>query len=525
MQERHPLAMAQGDRTGLSWVEAYRPKEMGSIAGQNKAVEELIAWAREWDGGRIPERKAAILDGEPGTGKTTAALALADLMGWQVIELNASDSRNQEAIRQMATRGSRSRSITDEYGPDGDLHGSRKLILLDEADNLYESAASDGENDLSDRGGKRAIVELIKVTMHPVVLIVNDLYSLTKGSGAPLNGMCVKVKFRRLMAASISKRLREICDSEGIGYDSIVLDGIAERSGGDMRAAIGDLQMLCTGRDRISNKDLAYLGERDTKENIFKGLERIFSARNFTESKRAHMALEEDPDMLLLWICENVPAYYRDPAEVDRAMELVSRADLYLGRTRRRQNFRLWRYASDMMTSVWTAGSSRGPRGAFTFPAYLRSMSRSKESRANLKQTCQRLGALTHCSVRAMKEDGIFRIGSLCSNDDELAANLYLAAGLERENLELLLGDGANKKKVSRIIEMAQERKDQAARPRSAPGALGSFDEGAEGREEEVDGNETSENEDGTSGRPDMDEGAAEEEKAPKNPQSSLFDF
>ena len=56
--------------------------------------------------------------------------AIATDMGWQVIELNASDARNAGAIRRAATNASTHRSIfmspTDKP--------QRTLILLDEVD-------------------------------------------------------------------------------------------------------------------------------------------------------------------------------------------------------------------------------------------------------------------------------------------------------------------------------------------------------------------------------------------------------
>ncbi len=101
--------------------------------GNPRARSELRAWAEAWASGRVPARRASILIGPPGVGKTTAALAIATEMGWTVVEMNASDARNQRAIERVAGRASISHTL-GEYGGSG--RSRRALLLLDEADCL-----------------------------------------------------------------------------------------------------------------------------------------------------------------------------------------------------------------------------------------------------------------------------------------------------------------------------------------------------------------------------------------------------
>ena len=86
------------------WTEKYRPKTLSDVVGNPKAVGELKAWAESWSRG-TPSKKAVVLMGSPGVGKTTSAEALANDMGWGILEMNASDQRTGDAIRSVALRG------------------------------------------------------------------------------------------------------------------------------------------------------------------------------------------------------------------------------------------------------------------------------------------------------------------------------------------------------------------------------------------------------------------------------------
>jgi replication factor C large subunit len=116
------------------------------MVGNEKAIAGLKTWSEGWLKGGPPARRAAVLAGPPGVGKTTAALALANDLGWSVIEMNASDARNQSAIEQVAGRA----SLTETLGTTGVYRGSRaggrSLILLDEADCLTGRATESAAN-------------------------------------------------------------------------------------------------------------------------------------------------------------------------------------------------------------------------------------------------------------------------------------------------------------------------------------------------------------------------------------------
>jgi len=52
------------------WVIKYRPKRISDVVDQDNAKKEFTLWLNQWFKGK-PDKKAAILYGPPGCGKTT----------------------------------------------------------------------------------------------------------------------------------------------------------------------------------------------------------------------------------------------------------------------------------------------------------------------------------------------------------------------------------------------------------------------------------------------------------------------
>jgi DNA polymerase III delta prime subunit len=130
-----PELTTPSDRRPL--VERLRPSSLSDVIGNARAVSQLRNWAERWSqAATSPRFRAAVLSGPPGVGKTSAALALAQDMRWTVIEMNASDARNEAAIEQVATRASLTQTLGDSGVYRAAKDGGRSLILLDEADCL-----------------------------------------------------------------------------------------------------------------------------------------------------------------------------------------------------------------------------------------------------------------------------------------------------------------------------------------------------------------------------------------------------
>lgn len=414
------------------WAEKYRPKNLDGILGNAKAVAELRAWARGWEEGR-PEMKCLILYGPPGVGKTSAALALASEMDWDYIELNASDQRTAEIIKSVAGPASQVSTFS----------GRRRLVILDEADNLHGTY---------DRGGAAAILRVIKDATQPVVLIANEYYDMEK----PLRDACRGVQFRSIRAQTIAALLREICRREGIECEPDAIMRIAEMSGGDLRSAINDLEAAAQGLKHLRLDDVA-TSERDVKASIFRVLDSIFRGENAKSALEATYQLDESPEDLIHWIDENLPVVYKD-RELAKGYECLSRADIFLGRVRRRQNYTLWRYATFLMTGGVRAASPKVRRGYTQFrpPSLWKRLGQTRKARSVRDSAARKIAAHCHVSTSYARSELMHFVGALL-NGRRTGAAVAASLGLNIEEIALLTGSAPSTKKVQRLFDEAQK--------------------------------------------------------------------
>lgn len=438
------------------WTEKYRPQTLDAVVGNPQAVNDLRNWATLWNRG-TPKNKAVVLMGPPGIGKTTSAEALARDMGWGIVEMNASDQRTADAIRSVALRGAYSDTFSDTGEFLSSVDGGRKLIVLDEADSLFGNA---------DRGAVPAIVELIRETRQPVILIVNDFYALSRKSSA-IKAETLQITFKRPVPASIVKALRKIVTAEGIEADTEALSAIAANSNGDMRAAVRDLESIAMGRTVLTEADTEHLSNRIVQKSIYDLMYTVFRKNEPASARKMMMDVDEDADMVMLWVDENMPYEYKEKGDLVRGYERLSRADIFMGRIRRRQYYGFLRYAGDMM-SMGVASAKRSSfvnRERFRSPSYLTKMSRSKGMRSTKKEACLKLAEYTHNSTKRVSQDVVPALRQILLNDVEMRVTLIKEAGLEEDELAYVMGVKTDAKAVKDAFKAAADAEPKEPKP------------------------------------------------------------
>lgn len=434
----------------MEWAERYRPRTLADVVGHKKSIEELRKWGDSWAHG-TPDVKAVILHGQAGIGKTSSAHAMAADYDWEVIELNASDQRTASVIEKVAGSASQMRTLTGMSG--------KRLIILDEADNLHGT---------SDRGGARAIIDVIKNTSQPIILIANDIY----GISSSVRALCLEIKFPAIQARSMIPALKEIARNEGLLCGIGALEKIAENADGDFRSAVNDLQAAAIGRTEVHLEDIS-TAQRDNKESVFKVVGKIFKGKSVKAALEASYSLDETPEDLIQWIDENLPNQYTGKDEqkltpdIVQAYAYLSRADRFLGRVRKRQNYRLWRYASVLMTGGTVVSKSR-LRGGFEkyqSPSLWRKMGQIRSRRNMRDNIASKIGAHSHESMRYSRTE-LSRVYSRLLEDDDYAPAVVAKLDLDQDELAHITG---NKKLTKRLQDIYDRSRELRPGPESAP--------------------------------------------------------
>ena len=193
------------------WAEKYRPKELDEVLAQESVVSEMVSIVR----GDAPMQHYLFHSPEPGSGKTTVGRVMANELGYQLHEFNAS-TKKQRGID----------FVEDDIGPMSRIGQWETIFLLDEADRITPTAQD-------------ALKGVIENAQGYFILTCNDLNKVSPW----LKSRCQVRTFTPIPDDEVYDRLAHICVQEAIDHiGEADLNVIVEKHKGDMRNAIGALQ-------------------------------------------------------------------------------------------------------------------------------------------------------------------------------------------------------------------------------------------------------------------------------------------
>jgi replication factor C large subunit len=314
--------------------EKYRASCFADLKGQDNAIDSIKLFFKNF-----PRKKALLMHGPAGTGKTSLAYILAREMNFEIFELNASDLRNREKLEEIMKPATQQQSLFGKKG---------KIVLVDEVDGLSV-----------DKGGLPELLALIEKTGHPIIITANNIW---QQKFTLLRKKVELVSLKEISYQVMLSILKEVSTKENKPIKEDIIKAIAAKSRGDARAALNDLQTVLSNTE-ITIEDIH---EREKEEDIFHILRKVFKNQSDPKIINVYDNLEMPIDDIFLWLEENIPYEYKGE-ELARAYDALSKADVFRGRIYRQQHWRFLVYEYFLLSAgISHASYKTKPLGGFT---------------------------------------------------------------------------------------------------------------------------------------------------------------
>lgn len=198
------------------WAVALRPKTLDQMIGQEANVEILKGWVEH---NNLPN--SIIFYGKSGTGKTTGARAIANMLDAELIELDAASHNGVDDARQLNEQAARL-----------SLTGRHKIFLVDEAHMLTLAAFNALLKNIEEPNPK-----------------VHFVWATTEYTKLPITirGRSRMLKFYSVAPEQMKEYAQAVLDYKGYKLKDEVIDLIVQQSKGQVRDMLKLLQTTCEG--------------------------------------------------------------------------------------------------------------------------------------------------------------------------------------------------------------------------------------------------------------------------------------
>jgi replication factor C large subunit len=315
----------------MMWSEKHRPKTVQEMVGN----EDARLAALKWLGGWVSGSKPLLLVGPPGTGKTTLVHALARQFEYDLVEMNASDTRNKEALRAR---------ITPIFQNTANLLGRKIMLFLDEVD---------GISGREDTGGLDTLVDLVKEPTVPVIMAANEKSTKIKD----LAKVCKAIEFSPVPPRLLMLFLDCVLQSEGEKLGPGDRISIVNNSRGDIRSMLNSAQSRAAGFATVSNRDAvdidiaAAINSYFNAGNLEQATQFISKADASYPDPRYGASTEDRRKDMLAALFSSIVTSRVEHGDLASLLDVLSKVDMMVGRANAKREWHLLKYVSRIIAS------------------------------------------------------------------------------------------------------------------------------------------------------------------------------
>jgi len=282
-------------RDDFLWVAKYRPTKISECVLPSDLQEPFSDFI---DQGKLPN---LIFAGGPGTGKTTAAMALCEETQTDYLMVNGSDEgRNIDTVRTTLNQFCSSVSMT----------GNRKAIIMDEADYMNPDSVQPALRGFVEKFGNN--VSFIFTCNYPNRII------------EPIHSRCAVIDFLipNNEKPKIAEKYFELCEGilekESVEFDKKVLIQLIMKHFPDFRRVLNELQRYSSS-GRIDTGILTSLEELNVSELVESLKTKRFSdMRKWTNSN-----MDSDTTRIFRKLYDSLSSYLK-PQSVPQAVLIIA---------------------------------------------------------------------------------------------------------------------------------------------------------------------------------------------------------
>jgi replication factor C large subunit len=351
----------------MMWAEKYRPQRFEDLVGNDEARLSILKWLKTWVNGKKP----LLIVGPPGIGKTSFVHILSKEYDFDLIEMNASDSRTKDILESRIVPVLNNTSLT----------GKRMMLFLDEIDGIYRR---------HDVGGLELLSRILKEPTIPIILASNTRDQRIK----VLFKICRVIEFSLIPLNILKALLDQILYKEELTFSGSEKDAILKGCHGDIRSLLNIAQSAhaeyMTGKEALSKIEIGDAIDRFFSETSVERAREVISKSDSHYIDPRFGLLPEDRrrDIVYAFFTSIVSSRKLDINTRIELLETLSLIDIWVGKIFQKRSWKGLKYLDEMLVyGMYSISRNKGvnySQYAFFWPIISQVISRGQAFRSLL---------------------------------------------------------------------------------------------------------------------------------------------